>query len=535
MKKRKWLVVAAIILVVLVGGFLIIRQALVSRFAENAQAASETVTLERGPLTTMIGATGSLRSAQSAVVTWQTSGKVGQVNFKLGQLVTDGDVLAVLAPDSLSQSILQAQIDVINAQKALDALYDPDELLLAQAEQEVEDAQQALEDLLNPTPLAIAQAEKAVLDAQEMLDDAQADVDQLTLGRGSDEQIALAQADYLIAQDTLDIVQSQYNKVPGDPTEDPAKALALTRLEDAKTKRDRALAVLNWYLGEPSETEVAETMNALALAQAQLDEAQQHLADLRNPTPPAIALAQAHLDKAKDDLADLQDGPSEDEVTIAQTRLTQARAALKQASLTAPFDGTITDIQIMQGDLVSPGTLAFRVDDLSSLYVDLMVSEVDIQQVQAGQPVSITFDAILDQEYTGMVTEIGQVGQSSQGVVSFPVTVQLTDPDALVKPGMTAVANILTSQVEDVLQLPNRAIQDDNGKKFVYVIGADGDIQTVYIQIGRSSDVASEVISNELSEGDIILVNPPDGFSMMGPPRAVRSGIDEVHQQEDTP
>ena len=516
MKKNKWLIIGAVVLVVLVVGFFIVRQVLPAQLSASSQASLETVRLERGPLTTMIGATGSLRSAQSAVIAWQASGEVGQINAKLGQTVTDGEVLAELAPDSLSQSILQAQIDVINAQTALDELYEPDLVLIAQAEQTVQDAQESLDDLLNPTPLAIAEAEKAVLAAQDALEDAQYDVDRLERGRGSDEQIALARANYLIAEEVYKQEQKDYDKVRGDPSEDTHKAMALTKLEDAKAKRDRALASLNWYLGEPDEAEVAETMNALALAQAQLEDAQQHLADLQNPTQSAIDLAQANLDEAKSNLTDLKDGPDEDDVTIAQTRLTQAEASLKLASLTAPFDGTITDVQIMQGDLVSPGTTAFRMDDLSVMYVDLKVSEVDIQQVQVGQPVSITFDAILDREYSGEVTEIGQYGQSSQGVVSFPVVIKMSDPDEWVKPGMTAVANIITSQVEDILQLPNRVIQEDNGKKFVYVMGPDG-VQTVYIQVGRSSDTASEILSNTLEEGDEILVNPPSDFMMMGP------------------
>lgn len=529
MKKKKWLIVVVVLLVVLGGGYLILRQILPPLQGNISELTVETVRLERGPLTTMIGATGTLRSAQSAVITWQTSGEVGDIYATAGQRVSDGDVLAELASDSLSQNILQAQIDVINAQKALDELYEPDALLIAQAEQEVEDAQKSLNDLLNPTPLAIAQADKSVLEATEQVDDAQYDVDQLNRGRGSDDQIALAQADYLIAQEAYEKALNDYNNIDGDPTEDTRKALALTRLEDAKVKRDRALATLNWYMGEPSEEEVAEKMNALALAQAELDEAEQHLADLLNPTQSAISLAQAGLDDAQAKLIDLQDGPSEDDVTIAQTRLTQARAILNQASLNAPFDGVITDVQIMKGDLVSPGTVAFRVDDLSSLFVDLLVSEVDIQQVEVGQPVSVTFDAILDHEYSGEVVEIGQFGENNQGVVSFSVTVQLSEADELVKSGMTAVANIITSQVEDVLQLPNRAIQDDNGKKFVYISGANG-FQTVYIQIGRSSDTASEIISDELQEGDEIVVNPPEDFFMMRP-RGVMGGRDEQEAQ----
>ena len=120
-----------------------------------------------------------------------------------------------------------------------------DAVLIAQAEQDVENAQQSLDDLLNPTPLVIAEAEKTVLrSSRDALDDAQHDVDRLARGRGSDEQIALAQADYLIAQENYEYVQNEYDKVNGDPAEDTRKALALTKLEDAKTRpRPRSGAV----------------------------------------------------------------------------------------------------------------------------------------------------------------------------------------------------------------------------------------------------------------------------------------------------
>jgi multidrug efflux pump subunit AcrA (membrane-fusion protein) len=87
------------------------------------------------------------------------------------------------------------------------------------------------------------------------------------------------------------------------------------------------------------------------------------------------------------------------------------------------------------------------------------------------------------------------------------------------------VANVITSLVQDVLQLPNRAIQDEDGKKFVYVMGANG-LRQIYVQIGRSSDTASEIISSELRQGDEILVNVPDDFPMMGPRRIMSSGGD---------
>ena len=67
------------------------------------------------------------------------------------------------------------------------------------------------------------------------------------------------------------------------------------------------------------------------------------------------------------------------------------------AHLTAPFAGTVTEASLSPGDQVTAGTLAFRVDDLSSLLVDVELSEVDINSVTVGQTVTLSFDAILGQ------------------------------------------------------------------------------------------------------------------------------------------
>jgi len=476
--------------------------------ASGINSTPSTVRLSRGPLTVTISAVGSARSSQSAVVSWQASGKVGEVLAKVGQQVSAGDVLARLDPASLPQNILQAQVDLINAQKALDDLKEVTPLELAQADSNVKQAQKALDDLLHPSETVISQAELAVINAQTAVDDAQKSANQVKHGRGSDQQIASARADLLLAEDDVATWQAVYDRTLGDPERDLPKANALTNLVTAQNKRDHALRMLNWYLGKPTELQVNEADTELALAQARLADAQKSLEDLKTPSEVDIALARAKLADAQDNLAKLKNGPNQDDLTIAETRLTQAQAALKQGYLEAPFSGTVNDVQALPGDLVSPGTVAFRLDNLSGLFVDLQVSEVDVHQVQVGQPVSVTFDAILDKVYPGQVVEIGQVGQKSQSVVNFTVSVQLQDADAQVKPGMTAVANIRVAALTDVLQLPNRAIQESDGKRYVYLMAPEGPKQ-VYIQLGATSDTASEVLSSELKEGDEIALEAP--------------------------
>jgi HlyD family secretion protein len=76
-----------------------------------------------------------------------------------------------------------------------------------------------------------------------------------------------------------------------------------------------------------------------------------------------------------------------------------AKATLNLAQVVSPFADTVTEAYPLTGDQVSAGATAFRLDNLSSLLVDVKVSEVDINNISIGQPVTLTFDAILGKEY----------------------------------------------------------------------------------------------------------------------------------------
>jgi HlyD family secretion protein len=135
--------------------------------------------------------------------------------------------------------------------------------------------------------------------------------------------------------------------------------------------------------------------------------------------------------------------------------------------------------------------------------VDVDVSEVDINSVAVGQPVTLSFDAILEKDtpYNGVVAEVAQAGTSVQGVVSFKVTVKLTDSDKFVKPGMTAAVNIVENQIKD-------------GVRVVYLL-VDGQPVKTEIRLGSSSDSMSVITGGDIKEGDVIILNPPTEF--LGP------------------
>ena len=116
------------------------------------------------------------------------------------------------------------------------------------------------------------------------------------------------------------------------------------------------------------------------------------------------------------------------------------------------------------------------------------------------------------------VVEVTQAGTVEDGVVNFTITVELTDADSLVKPGMTAGVNIVVEELRDVLLVPNRAVRLVDGERVVYIL-ENGQPMKKSIRLGSSSDTQSIVAGGDVTEGDLIILNPPAEFGPGGPGR----------------
>jgi HlyD family secretion protein len=419
-RKYRW--VWIILLVVAAGAALFI-------VAQNRRAAAaaeeyQTEVIERGNLTATIGATGTVRAKQMAVLNWQVGGTVDTVNVKVGDNVPAGFVMAYLTKESLAQNIILAEADLATAQKTLD-------------------------DLLN-SDTALAQATIALRDAKTAYDRAVENRKELN--------------------GLIDITRVITKK----------KRTPFGTFEIKETKTSKGYA---------DKTMIAKSDEQLALATAKLEDAQRTFDQLSS-------------------------GNSV-EITAAQARVSAAQATLNLARVITPFGGIVTQSYPITGDIVTAGTPAFRIDDMSELLVDVEVSEVDINSVQVGQPATVTFDAILGNEYHGEVAEVAQTGNVTAGAVSFKVTVVLTDADSMVKPGMTAAVNITVEEMENVLLVPNRAVRISDGERVIYLLEDEESVKTP-IQLGSSSETQSVVVSGDVQEGDVVILNPPVEFGGPG-------------------
>ncbi len=522
---KKTLIIIAVIIVI-VGGIIGWR-AYSARAEQRALLENlQTEPINRGTLVATIGATGQVRSNQSALLTWKTSGTVENVFVRVGDQVVAGQSLAALIQTSLPQNVILAQADLVNAQKALDDLLQSD-LQRAKAMQAVEDAEQALEDLLDPE-VQQALALQAVADSERAVDTTSR-ISRNVQTTASQANIDSAAAQVVLLGDDLKKAKEAFAPYESKPEDNLTRATLQSRLAEAQQKYDAVVRNLNALKSTGSEIDIAVAIANYAAAQARLSSAQREYERVKDgPSAADIALLEAQLSDAHRAWERVQSGASDDDIAAAEARLAAAQATLDQAFIKTPFEGAVTMVDAKPGDLVSPGTLSFRVDDFSRLLVELEVSEVDINTIKIGQTVTLSFDAILAREYHGMVSEVALVGNELQGVVSFTVTVELDDADEAVRPGMTSAVNIVIYNLEETLIVPNRAVRVVDGERVVFVKKGDA-VEKIIIVLGASSDSHSEVLEGELAVGDQIILNPPSelietgGF---GPPSGMRnSGV----------
>jgi HlyD family secretion protein len=411
LKKYRNILIGLLVVVLVASAFIFVR-----RSKADTTSQFQTAKAARGNLTATIGATGTVRAMQSAVLIWQAAGTVDTVNVKVGDNIPSDFVMAYLAKTSLPQSVIAAEADLADAQKSLNELMSSD--------------------------TSRAQAVIDLRDAQEAFD------------KANNWRIEL--------NGKIHVKKIVYKKF-----------------------RNRKIPILKEYRGYADEGTIKKADQDLALAKAKLDDAQREFDLLNNGN-----------------MAD---------ITAAQARVDAAQSTLNLARVISPFAGTVTESYPLPGDQVSAGATAFRLDNLSSLLVDVKVSEVDINNVTVGQPVTLTFDAILGKEYHGEVIEVTQAGTADQGVVNFTVTVELTDADSMVKPGMTAAVNIVVEEMQDVLLVQNRAVRLVDNQRVVYVL-ENGQPVKKDITLGSSSDTLSVVAGGDIKEGDVIILNPPSEF-----------------------
>jgi HlyD family secretion protein len=195
----------------------------------------------------------------------------------------------------------------------------------------------------------------------------------------------------------------------------------------------------------------------------------------------------------------------------------RARRDLESMTLTAPREGLVvyggnwsTGRKMAVGDEVWGGMPIVQLPDLSAMESETYVDEVDVGRVSAGLRAVVTLDAFQDSSFEGVVKSVARLGKDKEGSSAlkvFETIISVTEQSDVLKPGMSTRNKIILNEIDDVLFVPQEAVFEKFGKRYVYV-GDNGAFEEREVTLGEKSE-DFVVIREGLEEGERVALRDP--------------------------
>ncbi|GAB4464114.1 MAG: efflux RND transporter periplasmic adaptor subunit [Armatimonadaceae bacterium] len=536
MKRSGW-IIGIVVVVILAVGFSLLR----GRSTASAKVkVGRTVKVERGDIQVKVSESGVLEPVTQVEVKSQVAGRVLRILVKEGDRVEKGALIALVDPTDIERDferikaqLAASQAGLRQAQENYELAVRQNKLAIQRAENNLKEAQRRLSQVSAPTrPQEIQQAQASVDSAQAGVEQAQAAANQ------SAAQVGQAKAN--LQRVEAQIVDSERNLERQKALVDKG-FVAQSAVDQAQTalqlaEADRVSAQANLQAAQASERSAQANLRS---TRANLASARQRLDLLKEgPRVEDIAPARAAVETARTALeteranaaqAELRRRDIERaqaEVRQIENQLAQQQVRLRETRIVAPISGEIISKNVNEGELVASATAGFaqgavlvRVADLSRMQVRVNVNEVDVARIRVGLPVEVRVDGAPGKVYSGEVQAIAPASlTANQGtqntgnqnaVVRFEVKIRVENPDARLRPGMTAAVAIIRDEKKGVLILPAEALGTNDT---VTVVTGTGEKQTKAekkITVGLKNDATIEVVSG-LSEGETIEVAKVD-------------------------
>lgn len=546
--RRMRIIIVVVVLLLGAGGFWM--RGRLGRSA--AEPTVQTVAVQRGTVGKTVTADGTIRPLTTVDVKSYAGGTVDVLAVEVGDKVKAGDLIAKIDPTDSQTAYDQAMADLTVAQARLSQARDQSAVQpelsrasIAQAEINHTSALKDLDRLQNVTQAQARVQAKATLDkAQASLESAQKDLERLqqvtqpqarvqtatSLDRAkADLNVAEKELERskglkdegLIPQSELETVESRYEaaKAAFTVAQQQSDTLATSQaaeLRSAQTRVEQAEADLRsaterWRtLDEDQAAELQVAQGRVAQAKAGLDSARAQAVQ-QKVRQADVASAKASVDRA-------------------QAEVQNTKIMLGYTTVTAPRDGVILQKLVEQGTIISSagrasvtgGTTLVQLGDVSRMFVDVQVDESDVADVAAGQPAKITVDALPDDVFAGAVRRVDPQAVTQQNIATVLVTVEITDRDARLLPGMTATCEFTVKQVENTLYVPSRAVQSLGDGYALRVREGEQTVQ-VPVEVGLVGDENTEILEGVREGTEVVLSGLMAGGGEANTERAQRA------------
>lgn len=498
-KRRKWIKRVLVIAAVLALLFWIVVRPMLGGTAA-VSGAYQTAQVQRQDLTVSVSGSGTVTPIESYQVSALVTGEILESPFEDGDQVEKDQLLYRIDPGSAQTALQQAQLSVQQAQMNYDTLA---------SSLQVKAIGGGVVQTLHVQEGDLVSAGTAIADIT--------DTSTMTLTvpfqAGDAAHISAGQTAQVTLSGTLETLTGTVESVASADQVGNGGALVRQvkiRLTNpgALTETTSATARVGTYAcaaGGTLSPQLRQTITAAASG-----EITNLNVSVGSRVSAGTVLAAIGGESAENSLADAALA-----VQNAQLSLQSAQEALDSYTITSPISGTVIEKNLKTGDQLNGGDSGAMavIYDLSQLELQMDVSELDIGQIQPGQTVEITAEALPGQTFTGVVEKVSVNGTTTDGFTTYPVTILLSEYGDL-NPGMNVSAHIIVERAENALCVPAEAVNSD-GTVLVAGEGAfaeDGvtiadpsKIESRPVTLGRGNQDFVEITSG-LEEGETVLL-----------------------------
>jgi len=357
---------------------------------------------------------GRVVPSETVLLSFDSSGEAAEVLIEEGDVVKAGDVLARLGNrEPLEASLANSKLE------------------LATATQELLTAKDALNQLNKDLPERQTQALQALTTAKDELRKANIKYSNIN-SPASVADLNEARANFAVAEDRLEKAEDDFEPYEKRSENNLQRAYYLSKLADAQRKFEAAEKNLNKLLGGTSVFFESQSADELKIAQEKLDQAQKEFDTLQaGPDPDELALAENRIVTA------------ESRIAAADAAIKSSESALANLDLVATINGTVVNLDLIEGQRVTPGQEVIQLADFSQWYVETdNLTELEVVDIAIGDQASITPDALPELALTGSIDKIGDVFEEKRGDVTYTVRIKLNEVDPRLRWGMTVAVEL---------------------------------------------------------------------------------------------
>jgi HlyD family secretion protein len=228
-----------------------------------------------------------------------------------------------------------------------------------------------------------------------------------------------------------------------------------------------------------------------------------------------------NLKVAEETVSELKEGPDPLITSLRETDLAAARASLdsalkelETATITAPWTGIISAVNIEVGRNVNISTPAIEIVDPTVVEVNGAVDEIDVLYLREGASALITMDALPGQTLTGSVSEISTQSMNQQGVVTYPISIRIETNGLQLPEGLTAVASVVLREDKNVLLVPLDALHGSFDNPLVRV-SSNGQIEERPVELGNTDDFWI-VVTSGVAEAELVVMKSQQAETSFG-------------------